>query len=494
MNRRADTRTDTATELLDVLIIGAGFSGLGAAIQAQKQGCRRIAILEKGPDVGGVWRENTYPGAACDVPWHLYSFSFFKKVTFSRRYPRQPEILEYMRACARHFDLYRYAHFGVSVEEARWDEGTATWTITADDGRCWRTRALVVGVGQLSRPAWPDIPGREAFAGTAFHSAQWDHSVDLRGKRVAVIGTGASAIQFIPPVAEEAGQLTVFQRSAPYLLPRLDGPYGALNRFLFGRMPGYDRPFRYAIWKLADLSTDVFDEGDSPMHSLFLRVTRWHLERQVKDPELRRKLTPDYPIGCKRVLFSSDYYPALQRENVHLETQGIDHIHANGIRTKDGRDHDCDVLIWGTGFKATEFLAPIRFIGRGGVDLHEQWARGAEAYLGITVPDFPNLFLMYGPNTNLGGNSIIVMIESQMRYLADALERLRHHRLLAVKPEAAQSFNQQLQERLSHTVWAGGCSSWYQTADGRITNNWPGKTLEYRRLTRRLDIQSYETA
>lgn len=494
MNAPARTRVETETALLDVLIIGGGFSGLGAAVKARKQGCRRMLVLEKGPDFGGVWRENTYPGAACDVPWHLYSFSFFRKLGFSRRYPHQPEILSYIRACAEHFGLYRDAEFGVEVTRAAWDEEAATWTVYAADGRSWRTRALVVGVGQLSRPAWPNIPGRDDFAGDAFHSAEWDHDVPLRGRRVGAIGTGASAIQYIPPVAEEAGELTVFQRSAPYLLPRLDGPYGKVNQLLYSLIPRYERPFRYALWKFGEISTDAFDRMDSPTQKLFLRVARWHLERQVKDPELRAKLTPDYPIGCKRVLFSSNYYPALQRDNVHLETSGIDHINANGVRTTDGVQHDLDVLIWGTGFQATDLLTPIRFTGRDGKDLHEQWAQGAEAYLGMTVPDFPNLFIMYGPNTNLGGNSIIYMIESQMNYLGDALDKLREHRLLNVRSDVHRAYNEDLQERLSRTVWAAGCSSWYQNAHGRIINNWPGRTGEYRRLTRRLDLADYETA
>ncbi|WP_052367928.1 flavin-containing monooxygenase [Algiphilus aromaticivorans] len=494
MNARAETRVETETALLDVLIIGGGFSGLGAAIQARKQGCRRLRVLEKGPDFGGVWRENTYPGAACDVPWHLYSFSFFKKMGFSRRYPRQPEILDYIHACAQHFELYQDAEFGVEVTSAQWDDDSATWTVHAADGRSWRTRALVAGVGQLSRPGWPEIPGRDDFAGDAFHSAEWDHEIPLEGRRVGVIGTGASAIQFIPPVAEQAAHLTVFQRSPPYLLPRLDGPYGKLNRLLFRYVPGYERPFRFALWKSGEISTDAFDRGDSPTQRLYLRVSRWHLNRQVKDPELRAKLTPDYPIGCKRILFSSDYYPAMQRDNVHLETVGIDQINAKGVRTKDGVQHDLDVIIWGTGFKATEFLSPIRFTGRHGKDLHEQWSTGAEAYVGMTVPDFPNLFLMYGPNTNLGGNSIIFMIECQMRYLSDALEKLRDHRMLNVREDVYRDYNDRLQQRLSSTVWAAGCSSWYHNESGRITNNWPGRTAEYRRLTRRLDLEDYETA
>ncbi len=485
---------EQAVDPLDVVIVGSGFSGLGAAIQARRCGWHRLRILEKGDDIGGVWRENTYPGAACDVPWHLYSFSFYKWFGFSRRYPHQPEILDYMRCCAKHFGLYDLIEFGAQVREARWDEAGGCWHVEAEDGRWWRARVLVAGVGQLSRPAWPNILGRKHFGGASYHSAEWDHDVPLEGRRVAVIGTGASAIQFVPEVAKVAGHLTVFQRSAPYLLPRLDGDYGLLNRLLFRYVPGYDRPFRYCLWKLGEVSTDAFDQADNAVARIFRYVTRRHLERQVPDPELRAKVTPDYPIGCKRILFSSDYYPALQRDNVTLETAGIRAINATGIETVDGRQHDADVLIYATGFRAADFLAPMHVVGRDGAELQERWRHGAKAYLGMTVPGFPNFFVMYGPNTNLGGNSIIYMIECQMRYLDGALRHLKRVRALAVRQDVFARFNEELQRRLSQTVWAAGCSSWYQTADGRITNNWPGKTYEYYRRTRHLDPADYEIA
>jgi cation diffusion facilitator CzcD-associated flavoprotein CzcO len=346
-------------------------------------------------------------------------------------------------------------------------------------------------VGQLSRPSWPNIPGLGDFSGPLFHSAQWDHSVDLKGKKVGVIGTGASAIQFIPEVAEQASQLTVFQRSAPYVLPRLDGAYGWLNRQLFKHIPGYERPFRYLLWKSGEMSTDAFDAGDNRVSKLYQWVTRRFREAQVTDPTLRKKLTPDYPIGCKRILFTSNYYPALCQPQVELNTEGVDCVTSTGVRDNTGRDIDCDVLIMGTGFKATEFLSPMQISGRDGVDLHQQWQAGAEAYLGMTVPGFPNLFLMYGPNTNLGGNSIIFMIECQARYIVQALKALRKQATLEVKPEVHQQFNAQTQERLKHTVWNAGCSSWYHTDDGRITNNWPGRTAEYRAMTAQFQPQDY---
>lgn len=477
----------------EVLVIGTGFSGLCAAILARQAGFE-VTILEKGPDVGGVWRENTYPGAACDVPWHLYSFSFFKRVRFSRRYPQQPEILAYMRECAKHYGLYDCTHFGVEVQSARWQEDKQRWEVQAADGKTYSAQSLISGVGQLSRPSWPNIPGLKDFSGPIFHSAQWDHSVDLKGKKVGVIGTGASAIQFIPEVAEQASVLTVFQRSAPYVLPRLDGAYGWLNRQLFKHIPGYERPFRYLLWKSGEMSTDAFDAGDNRVSKLYQWVTRRFREAQVKDPDLRAKLTPDYPIGCKRILFTSNYYPALCQPHVELNTEGVDCVTSTGVRDKTGRTIDCDVLIMGTGFKATEFLSPMQITGRDGVDLHQQWKAGAEAYLGMTVPSFPNLFLMYGPNTNLGGNSIIFMIECQGRYIVQALQALRDKASLEVRPEVHERFNAQTQDRLKHTVWNAGCSSWYHTADGRITNNWPGRTAEYRAMTAQFQPQDYLSA
>lgn len=480
-----------ASKPVDVLIVGTGFSGLCAAIQAKQAGFT-IQLLEKGSDVGGVWRENTYPGAACDVPWHLYSFSFFKEVRFSRRYPQQPEILAYQQDCARHYGLYERTAFDTEVASARWDDADKLWQVESTDGRQFQGRALVCGVGQLSRPGWPNIPGLRDFAGSMFHSAEWDHSVDLKGKKVGVIGTGASAIQFIPEIAQEAGQLTVFQRSAPYVLPRVDGPYGWLNRMLFKYIPGYDKPFRYLLWKSGEMSTVAFDEGDNKVSKLYRWVTRRMRESQIPDPVLRQKLTPDYPIGCKRILFTSNYYPTFSRDNVRLVTEGVEAVSKHGLRTRDGEQHEFDVLIMGTGFKATEFLAPMQIRGRGGMDLHQQWQNGAEAYLGLTVPGFPNLFMMYGPNTNLGGNSIIFMIECQARYLVQALQALRETPAMEVKAAVSDKYNADIQERLRHTVWNAGCSSWYHTADGRITNNWPGQTAEYRERTSRFNPADYQ--
>ncbi len=477
----------------DILIIGAGFSGMCAAILGRQAGLS-VLMLEKGADVGGVWRENTYPGAACDVPWHLYSYSFFKEVIFSRPYPQQAELLSYQQDCARHYGLYECTRFGVEVASADWDESAAHWTVTDTDGKHYTARALISSVGLLSRPAWPQIPGRESFSGAQFHSAEWDHSVDLTGKRVGVIGTGASAIQFIPEVAKVAGQLTVFQRSAPYCLPRFDEPYGAFKQWYFKRVPGSDRPMRYGIWKFGETLGKTFEAGEGRVSRLTRWATRKFLESQVKDPELRKKLTPEYAIGCKRILFTSNYFPTYERDNVSLHVDGIAKITESGVVDKHGVEHALDVLIFGTGFKATEYLAPMKIHGTEGRELHETWGAKVGAYLGMTVPHFPNFFMMYGPNTNLGGNSIIFMIECQARYIIQALQALKGHKTIKVREEPFAAFNQEMQDRLKNMAWASGCTSWYQTADGHNPTNWPGPTAEYRERTAAFDAADYELA
>ncbi len=475
-----------------IAVIGTGFSGLCAGIRLKQDGFENLTLFERGDEVGGVWRENTYPGAACDVPWHLYSFSFDYQARFTCPYPEQPEILAYQQDCARRYGLYPHIRFNTEIESARFDDEARVWHLRTSQGETHEFDALITGVGQLSRPGWPNIPGRDDFAGHSFHSAEWDHDYDLRDKRVAVIGTGASAIQFVPRIAAEVSRLVLFQRSAPYLLPRFQRTYGRINRWLFRHVPRYRDIFRWALRASGDASVPAFHQ-QSRLSGLFRTWWKHHLKRQVKDPTLREKLTPDYPIGCKRILFSSDYYPALTRDNVILETGGIERITPDGIRTADGRDYAVDAIIYGTGFRATEFLAPMTIEGSRGRSLADRWADGAEAYLGITVDGFPNLFICYGPNTNLGGNSIIYMIECQVEYIRQCLGELRagQARTLEVRPDTVRRYNEQIQSELSDTVWNWGCNSWYHTADGRITNNWPGTNRRYRNLTARLDRRDY---
>ncbi|MEV0250483.1 NAD(P)/FAD-dependent oxidoreductase [Nocardia sp. NPDC050712] len=478
-----------------VLIIGAGFAGLGMALELRRAGLENFTILEKAADLGGVWRENTYPGAACDVPSPLYSWSYEPKNDWPRRFSEQADIHAYMREVAEKHDLGRFIRFGTEVADAEFDERSGQWTVTTGDGARLTADVLVPAVGQLSRPALPNLPGIDTFTGAAFHSAEWDHSVDLTGKRVACIGTGASAIQYIPRIQPKVAHLTLFQRSAAWVLPKFDTEYTALHHALFKYLPPTRLAERFAIWSffevLALALTDI-----PAMKTPVIALADRHRDKQVPDPELRAKLTPDYAAGCKRGLFSNEYFPALAQPNVAVETTAIEAVTPNGIRTADGVEHPVDVIIYGTGFKGTEFLAPMNIYGVGGRKLTDVWGdQGARAYLGVSVPDFPNLFMMYGPNTNVGSGSIIYMLESQARYIRQVVQYLaeRPGRQLAARVNAEQDWDDWLQRRLKDTPW-NFCSSWYRNAAGRITNNWPGATVLYRWKTKTFKPADYTEA
>ncbi|PXX66738.1 cation diffusion facilitator CzcD-associated flavoprotein CzcO [Nocardia tenerifensis] len=484
----------TASGRLSVLIIGAGFGGIGMAIELRRNGIHEVIILERAADLGGVWRENTYPGAACDVPSPLYSFSFEPKPDWPQRYSGRDAIHAYLRGVAERNGVFDAIQFGAEVTEAVFDEGTGQWTVHTADGTARTVDVVISAVGQLSRPALPNIPGIDTFAGPAFHSAEWDHTVELSGKRVACVGTGASAIQYVPEIQPKVARLTLFQRTAAWVIPKFDTDYSPIQHRLFARLPGALLVERFGWWAIAELVALGLVEFPAITGVVAGLATR-HLRKQVTDPELRAKLTPDYPIGCKRGLFSNDYYPALTQPNVRVETAAITEVVPEGVRTADGALHEADVIIYGTGFKGTEFLWPMRIYGRGGRELSEAWAGGAHAYYGISVPDFPNLFLVYGPNTNLGVGSIIYMIESQTRYIRQAVQLLgrRPGRTLEVRAAREERFNTALQRRLARTPW-NFCSSWYRTAEGRITNNWPGPQISYRRRIRKLDPDDYVLA
>ncbi|MEU4311392.1 NAD(P)/FAD-dependent oxidoreductase [Nocardia sp. NPDC024068] len=476
---------------VSVLVIGAGFGGIGVAIELRRHGFGDITILEKAPDLGGVWRENTYPGAACDVPSPLYSYSFEQKPDWPQRYSGQAAIHAYLRGVTERHGLLDRIEFDVEVTDAVFDEESGRWTVHSADGDTRVADVLISAVGQLSRPQLPDIPGIGSFTGSAFHSALWDHGVDLTGKRVACIGTGASAIQYVPAIQPQVAQLTLFQRTPAWVLPKFDTDYSPIQHKLFAKIPGMLLLERLGWWLTAEISSLGLVE--LPIISrLVSRMAARNLTKNVDDPELRAKLTPDYPIACKRTLFSSDYYPALTRPNVEVTTAAVTEITAQGVRTGDGTLHEADVIIYGTGFKGTEFLWPMRIRGRGGRELADTWADGAHAYYGITVPEFPNLFMVYGPNTNLGVGSIIYMIESQSRYIRQAVQLLdaTPGHTLEVRAETERAFNDELQKRLDRTPW-NFCSSWYRNAAGKITNNWPGTVTRYRRRVRTLDPDDY---
>lgn len=472
-----------------VAIIGAGFAGLCMAIRLT--GARiPFTVYEKADDIGGVWRDNTYPGAGCDVPSALYSYSFAVNQRWSRAFPLQDEILDYLRGCVDRYGLRPNLRFGTEIAGARYDEQAGIWRLTATDGREFTARILVPAVGQLNRPKWPDLPGQDTFLGTAFHSARWQHDHDSTGKTVAVIGTGPSAAQFIPHLAADARTLYVFQRSANWVLPKWDYRFGTGHRLLFRSVIG--RLALRGLW---------FCFGDFVLYAAVRgrrlgRVVDFlchrQLRTQIADESLRAKLTPDFPAGCKRILISDDYFPALARDNVEVITEPIAEITPDGLRTTDGRTVTVDTIVYGTGFTATEFLAPMEIVGRTGRRLRaDAWADGAAAYLGMTVPEFPNLFLLYGPNTNLGNNSVVVMIEAQVRYVLACIRRLGGG-VLEVNPAVFARYQAELATALRDTVWEAGCTSWYKTASGRVTNNWPRRVLRYRDRTRRPAVRDFQ--
>jgi cation diffusion facilitator CzcD-associated flavoprotein CzcO len=478
--------------MTSVAIIGAGFGGVAAAVRLKQAGVEDLVVFERSDDVGGVWRANTYPGAACDVPSHLYSFSFAPKADWSRRFAPQAEIHQYVRDVARELGVLPHVRLRTEVVSATFDEASARWRLELSDGTVHEVDAVVAACGQLSRPSVPAVPGLDRFRGTLFHSAEWDHEHDLTGERVAVLGTGASAIQFVPRIARRTAHLTVFQRSAPYVLPKRDTPFRETTKALLGRVPGLLRASRWGEYWKNEARTLGFNTEPRLLagHTAFFRR---HLRRAVQDPELRERLTPTDPMGCKRILISNDWYPALQLPQVEVCTDRVVEVREHSVVTADGTERQVDTIVLGTGFAATEFLVPMRVTGRGGKDLHEQWGGAARAYLGTAVPGFPSFFTLYGPNTNLGHNSILFMIEAQVGWIVRAVQQLqRGAAWIDVRPEAAQAFDDWVQQRSRRTVFAGGCTSWYLTADGRNTQNWPASTLTFRRRLRRLRLHDLE--
>ncbi|MGW4795126.1 flavin-containing monooxygenase [Nonomuraea sp. NPDC004297] len=474
-----------------VAIIGSGFGGLCMAIQLERAGIRSYTVFEKAGELGGTWRDNSYPGAGCDIPSQLYSYSFEKYTSWTRRYPEQPEILGYLQHCADKYHVRERIRFGTEVRRAVFD-GTHWQVSTAGDGATESFDVLVMGAGQLNRPRLPDIPGMAEFEGVSFHSARWEHGHDLTGRRVAVIGNGSSAAQLIPRVAERAEHLYVFQRTPNWVIPKPDATFAPLTRLVLRFVPGLRRAYREWIYRYAESTLyPALSQGWST--GLLRKRALGHLRDQVPDPKLRARLTPDYPPGCKRVVIDSGFYPALSRPDVSLVTDKIVRITPKGVETTEG-PYEVDTIVYATGFQSTEFLAPMEVVGREGRTLERQWAGGAEAYLGISVPGFPNMFLLYGPNTNLGHNSIVFMIECQVRHIMACLPRLAAGGPIEVRPEAMAAWRERLDAAMARMVWGAGCQSWYKTVSGRVTNNWPGPTTLYRRLTARPPRSAYRVA
>jgi cation diffusion facilitator CzcD-associated flavoprotein CzcO len=477
---------------LSAIIVGAGFAGVGMAISLKRAGVEDFVLLERAPDSGGVWRDNTYPGAACDVPSHLYSFSFEPNPDWTRMFAPQAEIHAYLAHCVTKYGVFSHIRFDAEVAEAVWDEVGRLWRVTLAGGDVLESRLLISATGQLSRPLMPRIAGVERVGIPAFHSARWDHGVAVDDRDVAVIGTGASAIQFVPAIAGRVRSLKLFQRSAAYVIPRPDRAYSDAERARFRKFPWLMKLHRLSIYVRYEFRALAFTRFNSLLELLIGKPFRKTLAAEIADPVLRGKLTPDYPAGCKRILLSSEYLSTLSRPNVELVTTPIRELTAAGVRTEDGAEYAADVLIYGTGFAATEFLSPMRIAGRGGLALNDAWREGASAYYGLAVPDFPNFFILYGPNTNLGHNSIIYMLESQIAHVMRCISRMRDcgADTVEIGRHAHLRQDRHIQKRLAATVWAG-CKSWYLDASGRNTTNWPGFTITYRLLTRHSGLGAY---
>ncbi len=474
-----------------VLIVGAGFGGVTAAIELRRHGFNDVRILEKSHGIGGTWLHNTYPGAACDVPSHLYSFSFSQRRDWNQLCPTQSDILEYLTEVAHAHQIDRCVVPDTTVSSCEWDEREHRWTVDTAGGESYIADALILATGQLHQPSTPHIRGAESFAGHAFHSAEWDHGHDLRGKRVAVIGSGASAVQIVPEIAEQAGRLEVFQRTGNWFLPRKNRPYPGAFKALVAHVPGVQAFRRQFMFQYCEALTLAIRHPKTVGRLLGARSAafmRW----QLKDPALREKVWPDYTFGCKRILFSSNFLPALERPNVQLVTEPISALCPEGVLTTDGVLHQIDTLIYATGFKTNDFMLPMRVSGAGGRLLSQAWSGGAHAHLGMTVPGFPSLFFMYGPNTNTSGGSIIVYHEAQAGYIRQALELLRRRRAagLEVRPEVEAASDRALQARFAGTAWTG-CDSWYRDDSGRIVANWPGYMREYIQATTTLEPSEY---
>ncbi|MCB0976325.1 MAG: NAD(P)/FAD-dependent oxidoreductase [Acidimicrobiales bacterium] len=464
-----------------IAIIGSGFGGIGLACRLRQAGIETFTVYEKADRLGGTWRDNTYPGAACDVPSHLYSLSFAPKLDWTRRFPSQPEILGYLDGVADEFQLAPHLRFGAEVTEVTFveEDPDGHWLLRFADGTTEEADVVVAATGQLNRPYIPPFEGFDTFEGHSFHSARWDHDHDLTGRDVAVVGIGASAIQFVPEIVKEARSVTLFQRSVNYVAPKPDGPFSPRTLGLFGRLPVLAKLYRASIWARFEARWIWFRKG-SKSAGWVANVYRKKLEPAATEALPVEALVPDYPLGCKRILISNDWYPAIFQPHVEVVNHAVERFEPNGVRA-GGKLYEADTVIFGTGFQSTGFLAPMKVTGRGGADLHEAWRDGAEAHLGLTVTGFPNLFVLYGPNTNLGHNSIIFMLERQIGYVLSCVRRLTEGgaATLEVRPDAQAASNERLRRELARTVWDEGCHSWYKTESGRITNNWSGPTYRY---------------
>jgi cation diffusion facilitator CzcD-associated flavoprotein CzcO len=477
-----------------VVVVGSGFSGLGTAIRLKASGIDDFIVLEKSKDLGGTWRDNTYPGCACDVPSLMYSFSFEQNPNWSRMFAGHREIFDYLRYCADKYDVREHIQYGVEFTGAEYDEATCRWHVSTKGGVEYVAKALVSGVGALHIPNYPELAGIDRFEGEVFHSAEWNHEYDLTGKRVAVIGTGASAVQFVPQIARAVSRLYLFQRTPPWVQPKPDRPVPAAIQRAFRRIPGLQRLARALLyWILEFRSVAVLRNRVLQRASQML--ARRYIRKTITDPEVRKAVIPDYALGCKRILLSNDYYPALNRSNVDLETSGVAEVRENSVVTASGREYSVDAIIYGTGFHVTDAFEHLAIVGRDGRKLRDVWRDGMHAHLGITVSGFPNLFFLLGPNTGLGHNSVVFMIECQLNYVLDCLRTLLRGNAdqIDVRQAVQDEFNGKIQSQLAGEVWSrGGCRSWYLDANGVNRTLWPGFSFSYWLRTRKVKPTDYE--
>jgi cation diffusion facilitator CzcD-associated flavoprotein CzcO len=482
-------RTETG-----VVIVGTGFSGLGMAIQLRKGGREDFVILEKAHDVGGTWRDNTYPGCASDIPSHMYSFSFEQNAAWSRAYSAQPEIWDYLRRVVDKYDLRRFIRFDQEMTGARWDEEGGRWHVSSASGEEFVGAFLVAGIGALHLPQIPELPGIETFQGAAFHSARWDHDFDFEDKKVAVVGTGASAVQFVPRIAPKVAKLSLFQRTPPWIMPKADREMPGWTRRAFRSVPLLQRAYRDFLYWTLEVRALGFN-GHPGVMKLGQRIAKHNIDKHIQDRALRAKVTPDYTMGCKRVLISNDYYPALARDNVDVVTDGVAEVREHSIVDSAGVEHEVDAIVYGTGFHVTDAFDDLDIVGRNGRVLGKEWAgEGMRTHLGITVSGYPNLFFLLGPNTGLGHNSVVFMIESQIAYVAEAVRMVERSgaKALDAREDVQEEFNAEIQRKLAKGIWTqGGCKSWYLDAKGVNRTIWPGFTWRYWLDTRKVKPEDF---
>ncbi|RJQ77118.1 NAD(P)/FAD-dependent oxidoreductase [Pseudonocardiaceae bacterium YIM PH 21723] len=489
----ATAATERRTETVSVAIVGTGFSGLGMAVRLKQKGVNDFVILEKADDVGGTWRENTYPGCACDIPSHLYSFSFEQNPDWNRLYPEQREIHAYLRGVMEKYNLREHIRFGSEVIGYEYRDDTNTWLVNLAGGRTVIAGAIIIGQGPLHIPSYPNVPGLESFQGKTMHTATWDHDYDFTGKKVAVIGTGASAVQAIPQIAPQVEQLHVVQRTPAWIMSKPDFAVPAWAKQLFRRLPFTQNLFRALLYWFHEARLVAFQVR--ALNKVGEALGKAHIAKGIKDRKLRKAVTPDFNLGCKRILISDDYYPALDRPNVNVITDALTEVRANSIVTADGVEHEVDCIVYGTGFKVTDAMSEMSMTGRGGIKLQEAWQDGIESYLGVAIHGFPNAFTLVGANTGLGHNSIVFMIEAQVNYILQALALQRRTKAKGVDVRASvqREFNADIQGQLDRTVWSqGGCKSWYLDSRGVNRTLWPGFTWRYWLRTRQLRAGDFE--